>query len=132
MQYDYPFNQFEKVTPVGIEIVEGAEMLTDFEHPKNPLYVFGPEDGNIPQTARRFCHKFVFIPMAHCSNVAAAVYMVLYDRYLKRRQAGLENAQMPADVLDEPRGWQNFENDYYGDLGNNYINKSVGDMLDGK
>jgi len=35
-------------------------------------------------------------------------------------------------VLKEPRGWQNFENEYYGNLDNNHKNTTVGEMLDVK
>ena len=78
------FDQFPRdVTPVGIEYVN-SEDLTWFDHPKNPLYVFGPEDGSIPQVLRRHCHRMVKIPTVHCTNLAAAIYVVLYDRQLKK------------------------------------------------
>lgn len=101
-QFDYPFDCFPKtVVPVAIELVENSEMLTEFEHPENAVYMFGPEDGSIPQVMRRHCHRFVQIPTRHCTNLTAAVYITLYDRLLKRVNAGLQ----PPLELCESRGW---------------------------
>jgi len=91
-QYDRFFEQFERgVTPVAIELREGSECLADFEHPENALYVFGPEDGSLTRKVTVRCHRFVVIPTRHCVNLAAAVYLVLYDRAIKRWQAGIED-----------------------------------------
>lgn len=84
IQYDYPFDQFPGAAVVGVELVPGAQNLVDFVHPENAVYVFGPEDGNIHQVTRRFCHQFVQIPSKHCLNLHAAVNVVLYDRSVKR------------------------------------------------
>jgi len=74
------------LTPVCIEIVSGAEMLHTFEHPERPLYVFGPEDGGVPGDVRGVCHRFVRIPARTRTplNLAAAVNVILYDRYAKQ------------------------------------------------
>lgn len=86
-----PFDYFPRdVTPVAIELLNGSENLATFEHPENPVYVFGPEDGGIPQVFRVMCHRRVFIPTFHCTNLAAAVYLILYDRLLKRMRDGLD------------------------------------------
>jgi tRNA(Leu) C34 or U34 (ribose-2'-O)-methylase TrmL len=82
-QYDYPFDQFEGVTTVAIELVPGAEPLPTFEHPRNAVYVFGPEDGSIDAMSRKHCHRFVSIPSYHCTNLSMAVGLVLYDRFIK-------------------------------------------------
>ena len=80
----YPFNRFdENVTPVAVELRPNAEQLPYFEHPENALYVFGPEDGSIPQIMLSHCHRFLVIPSKHCVNLAAAIYLVLYDRKAK-------------------------------------------------
>lgn len=84
IQYDYFIDQFEQgVIPVAIEVRENAEPLYNFEHPENALYIFGPEDGSIPSTYLRHCHRFIIIPTRHCLNLAMAVGTVLYDRTLK-------------------------------------------------
>lgn len=90
------------LTPVAIELLPGTEPLHTFEHPANALYVFGPEDGSLPDGIRRSCHRFVTIPSMHCLNLAAAVYIVLYDRAVKRWQLGLD--EMPT-IDGEGRGW---------------------------
>lgn len=84
-------------TPVAIELVPGAEELPAFEHPADAVYVFGPEDGSLPKGIRTVCHRFVRIPALHCVNLAAAVYLTLYDRMVK------EGVPYP-DVEDEQRG----------------------------
>lgn len=78
-----PFDEFAHLTPVAIEVRENSEMLPEFEHPENALYVFGPEDGSIPGVLLRHCHRFVVIPTRHCLNLATAVATVLYDRQAK-------------------------------------------------
>lgn len=89
INYDRVFDQFPKGTiPVAVEVLEHAERLHDFVHPKNPLYVFGPEDGNIDPVALRHCHRFVQIPVRHCLNLAMAVGLILYDRQHKQHLAG--------------------------------------------
>ena len=84
IQYDYFFDQFDKgVVPVAVEVRENSEPLYDFVHPKNALYVFGPEDGSIPPVYLKHCHRFIIIPTRHCLNLAMAMGTVLYDRASK-------------------------------------------------
>ena len=80
---DYPFNRFKDVIPVAVEKRENAEPLTYFQHPENAVYVFGPEDGSIPQVMLRHCQRFIVIVSKHCLNLAAAVNVVLADRITK-------------------------------------------------
>lgn len=102
----YIFDMFDSnVTPVAIELRPGSEMLPYFEHPENPLYVFGPEDGSLSKVQLMHCHKFVVIPTAHCVNLSAAVYLILYDRLLKRIQAGKECCYSIKEYLKEDRGF---------------------------
>lgn len=114
-QFDYFFDCFAPgtVTPVAIEVRENSEQLPSFEHPENALYVFGPEDGSIPSSVLRHCHRFVMIPTEHCTNLAAAVYTVLYDRRAKRQMAGLEEVRATKDLLKENRGYDD-PNDLWG------------------
>jgi hypothetical protein len=44
------------------------------------------------------------IPTQHCVNLAAATYLVLYDRLVKRQELGLEPILPSYEVLDEDRG----------------------------
>ena len=49
-EVDKPFKFFKSdVTPVCVELLENSEPLTTFQHPDNAVYVFGPEDGGVPQ-----------------------------------------------------------------------------------
>jgi len=100
----YVFDRFKDVTPVAIELLPNATNIVEFQHPENALYVFGPEDGSVPQMVRRFCHHFIFMPTAHCLNLAAAVNVVLYDRKVKRIAAGLEDQLPLHETLREHRG----------------------------
>jgi tRNA(Leu) C34 or U34 (ribose-2'-O)-methylase TrmL len=107
IQYDYFIDQFEDVTPVAIEVRPNSELLTTFEHPKNPLYIFGPEDGSIDKTYLHHCHRFVIIPSCHCTNLAAAIYIVLYDRLCKMHLNG-EITLSGNSVIQEDRFWNGF------------------------
>lgn len=81
---DHFFNRFSRnVVPVAVEVRKHSESLPMFEHPANPLYVFGPEDGSLPQSVVRHCRRFVIIPSKHCLNLGNAVNVVLYDRIVK-------------------------------------------------
>lgn len=100
IQNNYFFEQFPADTvPVAIEVRENSESLQQFEHPKNALYVFGPEDGGLKRLYLQHCHRFVAIPARHCLNLAAAIYTVLYDRQCK-----LNPDLTLADALIENRG----------------------------
>lgn len=86
-----PFDELPAgITPVAVELVPGAEDMTWFDHPEDAAYVFGPEDGTLDATLRRHCHRVVALPMQHCCNLSAAVYLTLYDRHSKRVRAGLD------------------------------------------
>lgn len=103
IQYDYPMDAFDtgSYVPVAVELRPGTENLYNFVHPENPVYVFGPEDGSLGKAYTKLCHRFVVIPTFHCVNLAAAVYIVLYDRIIKRAAEGLE--ALPS--LREERGF---------------------------
>lgn len=84
VQFDYPFDAFpERTVPVAVEVRPNSEILPVFVHPENAVYVFGPEDGELPKSVVRHCHRFVIIPGRHCFNLAAAINIVLYDRMVK-------------------------------------------------
>jgi tRNA(Leu) C34 or U34 (ribose-2'-O)-methylase TrmL len=99
----------EDAVPVAVEVRRHSESLTVFEHPERAVYVFGPEDGSIPQGVLRLCHRFVHIPAHHCLNLAASVNVVLYDRRAKRQLAGLEPLLPLDEMLREHRGFLDLE-----------------------
>lgn len=76
------------LVPVCVERMD-ATPLPYFEHPEQAVYIFGPEDGDVPKGIRVLCHDFIRIPgdpaypHADCLNLAAAVNVVLYDRRAK-------------------------------------------------
>lgn len=71
-------------TPVAIECgYDNSICLTDFAHPKRAFYIFGPEDGSLPENIVNDCKYIVKIPTKMCLNLAMSVNVVLYDRELK-------------------------------------------------
>ena len=72
------------IVPVCVELLPCSTPLPAFEHPRDAAYIFGPEDGDVSQVFRRFCHQFVHIPSQHCLNLAAAMNVILYDQMCKR------------------------------------------------
>ena len=113
---DKPLDLFEKgITPVAVEVVENSEPLNDFVHPERAVYMFGPEDGSIPQVYRALAHRFVSIPAYHCFNLSVAVGIVLADRLCKRINAGL---QKPFTVGEaELRGYEHKDSDVMEEVG---------------
>lgn len=69
--------------PVAVDLVEGAISLPAFQHPQRAFYIFGPEDGTLGRRVLEWCQHRVMIPMRECSNLAATVNVVLYDRMAK-------------------------------------------------
>jgi tRNA(Leu) C34 or U34 (ribose-2'-O)-methylase TrmL len=68
---------------VGVEVRTSSESLIEFAHPREAVYVFGPEDGSLEKPVLARCTRFVRIPTLHCLNLATAVGTVLYDRMAK-------------------------------------------------
>jgi tRNA(Leu) C34 or U34 (ribose-2'-O)-methylase TrmL len=73
----------ENVEIVCVELVEGAMPLPKFEHPKNAMYIFGPEDGNLDKKTVQKARAVVYVPTIGCMNLAATVNVLLYDRMAK-------------------------------------------------
>jgi tRNA(Leu) C34 or U34 (ribose-2'-O)-methylase TrmL len=73
----------DDVEIVCIEFAVGASSLPRFEHPDKAIYVFGPEDGSLPQELVDKAHHVVYVPTNGCMNLAATVNVVLYDRLAK-------------------------------------------------
>jgi tRNA(Leu) C34 or U34 (ribose-2'-O)-methylase TrmL len=101
---EYPFDLFKDATPVCVELTPNAEPLTQFVHPEQAIYVFGPEDGHVTQAFRGLCHRFVYIPSRHCLNLASAVNVVLAHRMIQRQQNGLVPICDVGSMLNEERG----------------------------
>ncbi|HDM8168900.1 TPA: RNA methyltransferase [Vibrio harveyi] len=80
---DLTANVADNVEIVCVELVVGATALPHFTHPENAIYVFGPEDGSLPQEMVDKAHHVVYVPTHGCMNLAATVNVVLYDRMAK-------------------------------------------------
>ena len=104
VNHERPFDLFAEGTPVCVEVYEQSEPLTTFEHPDDAVYVFGPEDGKVPQVTRRLCHRFVHIPSRFCLNLSAAVNVVLAHRLMSRQLAGVTPLLPLREMLHEVRG----------------------------
>ena len=85
---------------VCVDLIQGATSLPAFQHPKKALYIFGPEDGTIPQKVVDRADHVVFVPTVGCMNLAASVNVLLYDRLAKsaRANAGDELIKQSKDV----------------------------------
>lgn len=68
---------------VGVELVDGAAPLEGFQHPRQALYLLGPEDGSLSAQAQELCQHVVAFDSRYCLNVASAGTVVLYDRHVK-------------------------------------------------
>jgi tRNA(Leu) C34 or U34 (ribose-2'-O)-methylase TrmL len=71
--------------PVAVEFIKSARPLVTYVHPESAFYIFGPEDGSIPKHILDKCRDVIYVPTAHCMNLAATVNVVLYDRLAKER-----------------------------------------------
>ncbi|GAB5381039.1 MAG: RNA methyltransferase [Aliiglaciecola sp.] len=71
------------IRKIAIELVEGATPLPHFKHPTDAIYIFGPEDGSIPQEVIDQCDEVLYVPTRGCMNLAASVNVLLYDRLAK-------------------------------------------------
>jgi tRNA(Leu) C34 or U34 (ribose-2'-O)-methylase TrmL len=100
-----PFDLLPKdCVPVCVEVYDNSEPLTTFDHPENAVYVFGPEDGYVPQAIRKLCHRFVHIPAHFCLNLSAAVNVILAHRLMSRQISGKAPLLPLRDMLREVRG----------------------------
>jgi tRNA(Leu) C34 or U34 (ribose-2'-O)-methylase TrmL len=71
---------------ICVDLVVGATPLPHFVHPEHAFYIFGPEDGTIPQVLIDAAHEVVYVPTVGCMNLAASVNVLLYDRLAKSAQ----------------------------------------------
>lgn len=74
--------------PVGVEITDLAKPLETYQHPRNAVYLLGPEDGGLSRSALLLCHEVINIDTTYCLNVASAGTVVLYDRQAKGWRQG--------------------------------------------
>lgn len=68
---------------VAVEMVDDAQSIVSFNHPKNATYLFGPEDGKLPDAIIKSCRHKIKIPTAYSLNLAACVACIGHDRMMK-------------------------------------------------
>ena len=105
--------------PIAIEFIKDARPLPTFTHPERGFYIFGPEDGNVPNRILSRCKNVIMIPTLRCMNLAATVNVVLYDRLVKRGgyvvdsnedlELSTNTISDENQLLADPRGVRNLE-----------------------
>ncbi|MDR9829394.1 RNA methyltransferase [Vibrio sp. FNV 38] len=84
---------------VCVELAVGATSLPNFTHPKNAIYLLGPEDSSLPQEVVDKAHHVVYVPTNGCMNLAATANVVLYDR-LAKTLGSIDDEQQVLDNRD--------------------------------
>jgi len=67
---------------VAVEFLEDSIELPSFRHPKQAIYVLGPEKNNVSPAMLERCDYTIKIPMKFCVNVGVAGAIVMYDRLI--------------------------------------------------
>lgn len=67
---------------VGVEFLEDAVELPSFHHPRQAVYVMGPERQSLSAAMLAKCEHVIRIPTKFCLNVGIAGVIVMYDRLL--------------------------------------------------
>jgi len=80
-----------KLPVICVEFAVDAISLTEFQHPLNAFYIFGPEDGTIEQSTIDQAESVIYVPTVGCMNLAATVNVVLYDRLAKAAEIVADN-----------------------------------------
>jgi hypothetical protein len=52
--------------PVGVDLVDGAKPLPDYEHPQRAFYIFGAEDATLGARVLDRCRDRVLVPTVRC------------------------------------------------------------------
>jgi tRNA G18 (ribose-2'-O)-methylase SpoU len=87
------FNQFHACLPEGtvlVAIEQGGTPLSQFDHPKQAIYLLGAEDTGLSREIVQKCHATVSLEASTKStyNVAVAGSIVLYHRVFGMAKSG--------------------------------------------
>lgn len=74
--------------PVAVDLIDGAQSIFEYKHPKRAFYIFGAEDSTLGDRVLSWCRDVIYIPSNRCLNLAACVNVVLYDRAFKENTHG--------------------------------------------
>ena len=83
------FEEFYKNLPkgarlVGVELIEEAEFLETFHHPRRCVYLLGAEDHGLSNSAIEKSHFLVKFKSQLSLNVSVAGSIVMYDRGINK------------------------------------------------
>ena len=84
---------------VGIELLDEAEHLPSFRHPRRAAYVLGPERGVLSPEMIERCAYTVEIPMRFSVNLGIAGAIVMYDRMRNLERFGRRPVSMLGEAL---------------------------------
>ena len=80
------------IAPPDAKYIKGTINLMQFDHPENPIYLFGGSQDVLSDESDmggRTDYTAVYIPLVkHECYSHSAAYMVLWDRYVKRGDFG--------------------------------------------
>jgi len=68
---------------IGIELLQTAIPLKEYNHPKRACYLLGAEDNGLSELSISYCDDIVYLPGERSLNVSVAGSIVLYDRISK-------------------------------------------------
>ncbi len=68
---------------IGVELVEKATPLANFQHPDRAVYLLGNEQVGLSNNVLDKCHDIIQLPGAYSLNVAVTGSIVAYDRVSK-------------------------------------------------
>ncbi|WP_304143881.1 RNA methyltransferase [Mesoflavibacter zeaxanthinifaciens] len=83
------FEEFYKNLPkgarlVGVELIDGAQPLETFHHPRRCVYLLGAEDHGLSNAAVEKSHFLVKFKSQLSLNVSVAGSIVMYDRGINK------------------------------------------------
>ena len=70
---------------VGIELLDNAEYLPSFKHPRLAAYILGSERYGLSKKIIEKCDKIIKIPTKFSLNLALTGGIVLYDRMISMK-----------------------------------------------
>jgi len=68
---------------VGVELNDDSQLLADFQHPRNCVYLLGAEDHGLSKKALEKSHQLIKFETPKSLNVSVAGSIVMYDRSVK-------------------------------------------------
>ena len=70
---------------VGIELLDDAEYLPSFKHPRLAAYILGSERYGLSKEILEKCDKIIKVPTKFSLNLALTGGIVLYDRIISMK-----------------------------------------------